>query len=117
MDDLGERLVAEYNVLEAGAPCQYEAWEEMRALAQESDPRAAWRIVQEVLPRLSDQQIGYLAAGPEEDLIDFHWRDFESAMAALAESSPRFREALACTRPGPWVPDDVRRRFEDMGRS
>jgi hypothetical protein len=115
--DLAERLMTEYQQLEAGAYCEYEAWQAMTELAQESDPHAAWRIVKEILPRVSDDQIGYLAAGPVEDLIDFHWQELETEMAELARSSARFREALACVQLGPWVPEEVKRRFEEMARS
>ena len=116
-DDLTERLLAEYELLEAGAPCEYAAWDEMRLLAQESDPHEAWRIVRLLLPRVSDHQVDYLAAGPIEDLIDFHWREFEVEMASLAESSARFRYALACVQLGPWVPDEVKDRFKEMSGS
>lgn len=114
VEDLARRLAAEYEQLEASRPCDYDAWEAVRILAQESDPAAAWQIVRRLLPILSDAALGYLAAGPVEDLIDFHWVRFEQEMRTLAASSPRFREVLSMVQVGPWVPQDVRVRFQEM---
>ena len=47
----------------------------MRQLAQENDPAEAWRVVKRILPLVPDESLGYLAAGPIEDLIDFHYAD------------------------------------------
>jgi hypothetical protein len=51
----------------------------------------AWRIVKRILPLVPDESLGYLAAGPIEDLIDFHGADFVDDMERLAGDDDRFR--------------------------
>ena len=92
------------------------AWEEMRQLAQERDPAEAWRIIKRILPLVSDESLGYLAAGPIEDLIDFHGADFVEDMEKLATDDDRFRLALSHIRIGPWVPEEIASRVRRMAR-
>lgn len=83
----------------------------MRQLAQENDPSEAWRVVERILPLVPDESLGYLAAGPIEDLIDFHCADFIENIEKLAADDNRFRLALTYLHIGPWVPDEIAERL------
>lgn len=115
---LDARLLAYYARLQAGerpdrdTPIDEDTpWEEMRQLAQEKDPSGAWRVVKRILPLVPDESLGYLAAGPIEDLIDFHCADFIEHIERLATDDNRFRLALTYLHIGPWVPDEIAERL------
>lgn len=88
----------------------------MRQLAQERDPDEAWRIFKRILPLVPDESLGYLAAGPIEDLVDFHGTDFVEDMEKLASNDDRFRLALSYIRIGPWVPEEIASRVRRLAR-
>ena len=118
MATLGERLLAYYARLQADERPDLDTpndedtpWEEMRQLAQERDPAEAWRVVKRILPLVPDESLGYLAAGPIEDLIDLHYADFIEDFEKLASDDDRFRLALTYIQIGPWVPDEIAERL------
>lgn len=60
-----------------------------------ADPERVWPIILELIERVPDDHaLGYIAAGPLEDLMRFHSARFRDRCAALARTNPRFREAL-----------------------
>lgn len=118
MASLDARLLAYYGRLQADerpdldTPVdQNTPWEEMRQLAQENDAAEAWRVVKRILPLVPDECLGYLAAGPIEDLIDFHYADFIEDIEKLASDDNRFQLALTYIQIGPWVPDEIAERL------
>jgi len=69
---------------------------------------AAWRLVLELLRTSSDDDLGFFAAGPLEDLVHRHGAELIGEIEAEASRDSRFRWALGCV----WLsrgdlPDDI----------
>jgi hypothetical protein len=66
------------------------------------DPERAWLLVQEALRRSRDDRVlAFVAAGPLEDLVRLHARQFIDRIEVAARSDDRFRWALS----GVWLSD------------
>ena len=82
-----------------------EAYKELDELIQE-EPSIAFRIIEEIHYRICSEApdydlMGYLAAGPLEDLLSYHGRTVIDDIEALAKEDPEFRKCLA----GVWQAD------------
>ena len=82
-----------------------DAYDELDDLIQES-PAAAFRVIEEIHWRICSevpdyQLMGYLAAGPLEDLLSYHGERVIGDVEALAKEDPEFRKCLA----GVWQND------------
>ena len=67
---------------------------EFDRLAYES-PETAWELILDVLNRdQSEHIVGMLAAGPLEDLIEYHGPQFIERIETTARKDPAFRHAL-----------------------
>jgi hypothetical protein len=71
------------------------AWEEVRRLI-EDDPEAAWRVTLLLLDKVeSDAEVGYIAAGPLEDFIDFHGHTALDRIDEVVDRNKRLQLALS----------------------
>ncbi len=86
-------------------------WETLRQLAQEDDPERAWGITKELLYRAPDSALGYIAAGPLEDLISFHGSAFIDRLEAHARDNSRLATALEAVTVDGWVDQEVQQRL------
>ena len=80
-----------------------------------NDPERAWPVIREILRRISaDNVLAYVAAGPLEDLLVRHPYAFIDRVEALARKDGHFRRAVS----GVWgwnsIPEDVRKRLDDV---
>lgn len=120
-DELIEHLLVYYDQLSRGErpDLQFDLqsdtpWEVLRQLAQESDPERAWSITQDLLLRAPESALGYIAAGPLEDLISFHGRQFIGEFEGYAVRNERLSAALRFVVVDRWVPDEVRSRLRRL---
>lgn len=70
--------------------------------------RTAWHLVLELLRTASDDDLGFYAAGPLEDLVHLRGTELVDEIEAEARRDARFRWALGCI----WLsygelPDDI----------
>ena len=94
----------------------FEARERLDDLVR-NDPDRAWPIVIDVIQRTShDDLLGYVCAGPLEDLLVYHGHILIDRVEALGKQDPHFRRALR----GVWgrnsMPPDVGRRLDELVR-
>ena len=62
----------------------------------EDEPEVAWDLVLGLVERApEDEALGWVAAGPLEDLLCHHGPELIDRVEALARSDPRFRRCLA----------------------
>ncbi len=100
------------------------------------EPELAFRIILFALPLFrTDREIGWLAAGPLENLVDAHGARMIEEIEREAAASARFRYLLsgiwggppyndeavwrriqAAVRPGPWLDEDPGRRRAPTAR-
>ena len=74
---------------------EFWAWENVRGLVK-SDLDSAWNVTLLLLNKAeSDDEVGYIAAGPLEDLIDVHGHAALDRIEEACESNPRLRLALS----------------------
>ena len=60
-----------------------------------ADPEAAWQAVHRIMQHeLSEEQISSLAAGPIEDLLDWHGAQFIDRIEVEAQRNPAFAHVL-----------------------
>ena len=89
------------------------------ALFRDGDaPEEVWPIIVALVDRApNDEALGFVAAGPLEDLIRRHGQQFEDRLVERARRDRRFRQALR----GVWgwekVPERLRRRIQELLRS
>jgi len=91
----------------------FSAWETLDKLVRE-DPELAWVIMEEIR-RLdsSDLILSSLAAGPLEDLLALHGRQFIERVETLASQDPGFHRMAG----GVWrnnIADDIWRRLKKV---
>lgn len=91
--ELAERLIAHYEeLLNDRQPREHEdAWNDAGDLVR-ADADRGWALIAQVVERIPAAALTYLAAGPLEDLIDFH-PDF--AVARLEAEHPHVRLSTA----------------------
>lgn len=89
-------------------------WGVLRQWGQKDDPERAWIITKELLARAPDSALGYIAAGPLEDLISFHSLEFIDRLEEYASRNPRVAEALEAVIVDRWVPEEVRERLRKI---
>ena len=86
------------------------AFDEMNRLVRQ-DPEAAWPVIVEIVRRsVNDRMLGFVAAGPLEDLIRLHAATFIDRIEAAAKDDEQFRKAVS----GAWVdelPGDIEQRL------
>jgi hypothetical protein len=71
------------------------AWEQVRHLV-ETDLDAAWKVTLLLLEKAeSDDEVGCIAAGPLEDLIDMRGHEALDRIEEACENTPRLRLALS----------------------
>ena len=58
--------------------------------------RTAWHLVLELLRTAPDDELGFYAAGPLEDLVRLHGAEIIGEIEAEARRDSRFRWALGC---------------------
>ncbi|HEX8670645.1 MAG TPA: hypothetical protein VF710_02100 [Longimicrobium sp.] len=58
--------------------------------------QTAWRLVLELLRTAPDDDLGFYAAGPLEDLVRLHGAELIDELEAEARRDSRFRWALGC---------------------
>src|SRR5690242_17972771 len=91
------------------------AWEEVHRLIKD-DPDAAWRITLLLLDKAeSDAEVGYIAAGPLEDLIDAHGHAALDRIDAVVERNQRLQLALS-TVAVPYYYDEFDRWYDLLYR-
>lgn len=72
------------------------AWEEIqKRVLWGEDPLAAWRLVQTLVSAAGDDALGYVAAGPLEDLVTAHAPALIHEIEAKARKDSKFREFLS----------------------
>src|SRR3954468_24780931 len=69
------------------------SYEVMRALISDA-PEIAWPILLEIIDRAPEEALGYVAAGPLEDLINEHGFEIIDAIETEAGRNPRLRKTL-----------------------
>lgn len=71
------------------------AWEEVHQVV-ETDIHGGWKIILRLLERAgSDDDVGYVAAGPLEDLIDLHGHKALDLIEQECRNNPRLQRALS----------------------
>jgi len=61
----------------------------------DEDPELCWKAILEILRRKpNDKVLGMLAAGPLEDLIEYHGPEYIEQIEAEAKINPDFRNLL-----------------------
>lgn len=113
---LRRRLLTHYERAHEGLPPMLDEegnspWEEMRQLAQEESPDTAWELVKALVGEAPDYALTYIAAGPLEDLISFHPKDFIDRIESETRVNDRLRRALELVIIDAWVPEEVARRL------
>lgn len=90
------------------------AYNEMVHLMRD-DPDAAWWITVELVARASDDAtLGYVAAGPLEDLLCQHPYVIIDRVEGRARQDARFRKALAGVWGSSRIPKDICARLDDL---
>jgi Family of unknown function (DUF6869) len=77
------------------------------------DPDGAWQIIVELVGRASDEEtLGYVAAGPLEDLICQHPEAMIDRVESHAGQDARFRKAIARVWGWTRMPKEIRARLD-----
>ena len=77
------------------------------------DPESAWEVIVEVISRASDDAtLGYVAAGPLEDLICEHPHLVIERVETRARQDARFRKAVAGVWGSNRMPKEIRARLD-----
>jgi len=85
----------------------------MEAVAElvRDDPDVAWSVITEIIARAkNDRILGFVAAGPLEELLVNHGHRVMPDVEGLARSDQKFRRALT----GVWIsgPSDIAKKIE-----
>jgi hypothetical protein len=109
MDKVARAFCEHYRL--SGAP---DAWaaECVSELVMESPQMALDFILRALAVFETDEDLALLAAGPLEDLLDYHSQDIIDRLEAEAASSARFRLLLSGVRVRPNVRPEIRRRLQ-----
>ena len=84
-------------------------------IARPTASERAWPVILELIRRApSTDALGHIGAGPLEDLVSGHGREFESRILDRAASDPRFRVALADVWTRDEVPDSLGQAIEAL---
>lgn len=71
------------------------------------DPETGWEVIEHIVARVEDPAVlAYIGAGPLEDLLAKHGRDFIDRVVAKIQSDPKFAEVAGSV----WqnvIPPDV----------
>jgi hypothetical protein len=86
------------------------AWEYVHTLCRSGDRAALDRLVDLADSASNDEELGYLGAGPVEDLVRVFGEIPFDAIAAAAQRSPRFLRALQGIY-GTVIPESIRVRM------
>jgi hypothetical protein len=87
------------------------AFDAVGNLAGGKDAQDAWELVVELLRRTPDEHLGYVAAGPLEDMLNRHAPALVEWIEGEARRDERFRRALGCIwMRGGELPPDIERR-------
>ena len=88
----------------------FAAWEQVYSMVHEQ-PDEAWTLILELIDRASDElTLAYIAAGPLEDLINWHGPASIDRIEARALADPKFRRALRGVWPREGPDNEVVRR-------
>ena len=71
------------------------AWERVTEVVREQDAPAEFELVRVLVRNVPDEHLGYVGAGPVEDLVQRHGEELADWIIGEAGRDPRFREALA----------------------
>ena len=110
-----DELVAVYHrYVSTGAATDFWAWDRVGEIVRGPDPERAWDLVAALVHASSDDRLGYVGAGPVEDLVNHHGASLIDWIVGEAKRDPRFCEALASI----WlvqedVPPEVLRRTQE----
>ena|SRR5690348_732332 len=72
------------------------AFDAVNEVANGGDAEASWDLVVELVRRSPDEQLGYVAAGPLEDMVRRHGPAIIEWIEGEAQRDPRFQWALGC---------------------
>ena len=79
------------------------AWEELEQLVQKK-PEKAWMLVQDICDASNDEKVlGALSAGPLEELIVQHGKEFIDRLEIKVRQCPKFAKLIH----GVWVDSDA----------
>jgi hypothetical protein len=59
------------------------------------DPERAWLVILAFVSHAEEDELGYIGAGPLEDLVEEHAPAFIDRIEAAALTNPKFQEALS----------------------
>jgi hypothetical protein len=90
-------LVAAYIRNAQGNTDEFWAWEEVKdRVYLGSDAEDAWNVVTALVNAAPDDQLGYIGAGPLEDLVVCHGAGLVDRIEGEARRNPAFMDALSC---------------------
>jgi hypothetical protein len=72
------------------------AFDAVNKVANSDEVEASWDLVVELVQRSPDEQLGYVAAGPLEDMVRRHGPAVIEWLEGEAQRDPRFQWALGC---------------------
>jgi hypothetical protein len=78
------------------------AWEEVEAIVRSGDLDVAWQVTALLLRKASDDALGYVAAGPLEDIIEGYGHKALDLVEEACDSNERLQFALS----GVWLLPD-----------
>lgn len=110
-----EELVAAYVRYAVGRRKEdFRAWDSLSTLVSE-EPERAWDLLLRIVDAAPDDRLGYVGAGPLEDLLHEHHALLGARIEARARRDARFREALR----GVWlspgaIPRDLAERLRTL---
>lgn len=90
------------------------AWDRVGDIVRGEDAERAWELVVALVRTAPDDRLGYVGAGPVEDLVVWHGRALVDWIVGEARRDARFRSALASI----WlvadgIPADVLARLQE----
>ena len=90
-----ELITAYLRHYRTNADSDFWAWEEVKErVLWGTDAHAAWHLVQSLVSAADETSLGYVAAGPLEDLVTAHGVVLINELEAAARQDPKFRECL-----------------------
>jgi hypothetical protein len=102
--DVNELVTAYHRYGATSADEDFWAWERVGEIVRGADPERAWELAVALVRASTDERLGYIGAGPIEDLVYWHGLALIDWIEGEAKRDPRFREALASI----WlVADDI----------